>query len=203
MGFWAGVSRFILTRRYLILIFIAGITYFLASQMQYMRFSNTEANLLPKNHEVNIEYDHFLELFGEEGNFIILATETLQFLHQKNSMLGMHLSKKLDSFPEIDFSVALGDIKKLVKNTETTSFDLEPLYDKLPETNEEVLAIKKDLFENLPFFDNFLFNKKSGVIRTAIYMNKDIVNTAARKQFIFNVLNPEIEKFEKENRYRY
>ncbi|RXP44470.1 RND family transporter [Lutibacter sp. HS1-25] len=199
MGFWNKVSRFILTKRYLILICIAGVTYFLASQMQYMRFSNTEANLLPENHEVNIEYDHFLELFGEEGNLIILAVDDSSIFTPKIFNDWNALSKKFDTYSEIEMSASVGDIRKLVKNTETQSFDLEPLYSKRPETNEEVLAIKKELFENLPFYDNFLFNKKSGVIRTAIYMNKAIVNTAARKQFIFNVLNPEIEKFEKEH----
>jgi len=198
MGFWTSVSRFILTKRYLILILIAGVTYFLASQMQYMSFSNTEANLLPKNHEVNIQYDHFLELFGEEGNLIILATEDPTIYTPKKFNAWNALTKKLDSFPEIDFSIAIGDIQKLVKNTETKSFDLEPLYSKIPETEEAVLAIKKELFENLPFFDNFLFNKKSGVIRSVVYMDQSIVNTAARKKFIFDVLNPAIEQFEKD-----
>jgi len=198
MGFWTRVSRFILTRRYLILIFIAGVTYFLASQMQYMRFSNTEANLLPKNHEINIEYDHFLELFGEEGNLIILATEDPSIFTPLKFNAWNALTKKLDSFSEIDFSISIGDIQKLVKNTDTKSFDLEPLYNQIPETEDEVLAIKKELFENLPFFDNFLFNKKSGVIQSVVYMDKAIVNTAARKKFVFEVLNPAIEQFERD-----
>ena len=198
MGFWARVSRFILTRRYLLLILIACATAFMASQMQYMRFSNTEANLLPENHKINIEYDKFLELFGEEGNLIILATEDPSIFTPKKFNAWNALSKKLDSFSEVEFSIAVGDIKKLVKNTETESFDLAPLYDKIPETDEEVQAIKSELFENLPFFDNILFNKKSGVIRTVVYMDQSIVNTAARKEFIFNVLNPAIEKYEKD-----
>lgn len=198
MGFWTKVSRFILTRRYLILILIAGATAFMASQMQYMRFSNTEANLLPENHKINIEYDRFLELFGEEGNLIILATEDPTIFTPQKFNAWNALSKKLDSFSEVEFSVAVGDIKKLVKNTKTESFELEPLYDKIPETSEEVQALKTELFENLPFFDNILFNKSSGVIRTVVYMDKGIVNTAARKAFIFNVLNPAIEKYEKE-----
>jgi hypothetical protein len=199
MDFWSKVSRFILTRRYIILALIAVATYFLTTQMQYMRFSYTEANLLPKNHEINVEYDKFLELFGEEGNLIILATEDPTVFTPKKFNDWNALSKKLNTFSEVDFSVSVGDIKKLVKNTETESFDLEPIYNKIPETNEEVLAIKHELFDNLPFFDNFLFNKKSGVIRTVVYMDKDVVNTAARKDFIFNVLNPAIEQFEKEH----
>ncbi len=199
MDFWTQVSRVILTKRYTILVLIAAFTYFLASQMQYMRFSNTEANLLPANHKINIEYDHFLELFGEEGNLIILATNDSTIFTPKKFNDWNELSKKLDSFPEIDFTIAVGDIKKLKKNTAEQRFDVEPLYSKSPETIEEVLKIKTELFENLPFFDNFLFNKKTGTIRTVVYLKKDIVNTSARKDFIFNVLNPTIEQFEKEH----
>ena len=56
MDFWTQVSRLILKGRYIIILLIAACTYFLASQMQYMRFSYTEANLLPENHKINIEY---------------------------------------------------------------------------------------------------------------------------------------------------
>ncbi|WP_372744245.1 RND family transporter [Lutibacter sp.] len=198
MDFWTKVSRLILKSRYIILIIIAAFTYFLSTQMQYMRFSYTEANLLPENHQVNIDYNKFLKIFGEEGNIIILAVEDSTIFNPAKFNAWNKLSKNLDSLKEIDFTVAVGDIKKLVKDTEQEKFVTEPLYNKEPETVEEVLKIKHDLFDNLPFFDNFLYNKKTGVIRSVIYLDKEIVNTAARKDFIFNVLNPTIDKFEKD-----
>ncbi|WP_456424066.1 efflux RND transporter permease subunit [Lutibacter sp.] len=199
MNFWTHVSRIILKGRFIILVLIAAATYFLASQMQYMRFSYTEANLLPENHKVNIEYNHFLELFGEEGNLIIIATQDSTIFTPKKFNAWNSLSKKFDSFPEVDFTIAVGDIKKLKKNIKKQRFDVEPIYTKAPETVEDVLKIKHELFDNLPFFDNFLYNKKSGTIRTVIYLKKDIVNTAARKDFVFNTLNPIISQFEKDN----
>jgi len=199
MNFWTYVSRAILKGRFVLLLLIAGFTYFLASQMQYMRFSYTEANLLPADHKINIEYDKFLNLFGEEGNLIILATDDDSIFTPEKFNAWNELSKKLDSFSEIDFTVAVGDIKKLKKNTKDKKFDVEPLYNKAPEKIEEVLSIKTELFDNLPFFDNFLFNKKTGTIRTVVYLKKDIVNTPIRKDFIFNQFNPLVEKFEKEH----
>ena len=164
-----------------------------------MRFSYTEANLLPENHPVNVEYDKFLKIFGEEGNIIVLGVKDSTIFTPKKFKAWNNLSKELESLKEIDFTVSIGDIKKLKKNTAEEKFDLEPLYKVLPETTEEVLKIKKDLFENLPFFDNLLFNKNTGTIRSIIYLDKNIVNTAARKDFIFEVLNPAIKAFEKEN----
>ncbi len=199
MDFWTQVSRLILKGRFFILIVIAAFTYFLASQMQYMRFSYTEANLLPSNHEVNVEYDHFLKLFGEEGNIIILAVQDSTIFTPKKFNDWNALSQKIKQFPEIDFTVGIGDIKKLKRNKKKQKFDVEPLYVKDPQTKEEVLKIKHELFDNLPFFDNFLYNKKTGTIRTVIYLKKDIVNTSIRKDFIFNTLNPIIDKFEKDN----
>ncbi|MFZ2430233.1 MAG: efflux RND transporter permease subunit [Lutibacter sp.] len=199
MDFWSTLSRFILKRRYIILVVIAAITIFLASQMKYMRFSYTEANLLPKNHKVNIEYDNFLKLFGEEGNLIILAVEDSTLFTPKKFNDWNNLTKNLNHFPEVDFTVAIGDIKELKKNAEEEKFDFIPLYKETPQTQEEIVKIKTELFENLPFYDNILFNKKTGTIRSVIYLKKDIVNTAARKDFIFNILNPAIAKFEAEN----
>ena len=40
-----------------------------------MKFSYTEANLLPEDHEANIEYNKFLQIFGEEGNLVILGVK--------------------------------------------------------------------------------------------------------------------------------
>jgi predicted RND superfamily exporter protein len=199
MDFWTPVSRIILKNRYVILFLIGAFTYFLASQMEYMRFSYTEANLLPENHEINIQYNQFLELFGEEGNLIILAVNDSTIFTPKKFNAWNKLSKTLDSLAEIDFTVAVGDIKKLKKNKKEEKFDVEPLYTKNPTTIEDVLKIKNELFQKLPFFDNFLFNKNSETIRTVIYLKKDIVNTPARKDFVFNILNPTIAKFEKEN----
>ena len=199
MNFWSIVSRIILKGRIPILIVLALITYFLSTQMQYMRFSYTEANLLPRNHEVNLEYNKFLEIFGEEGNLIIIATQDSSVFTAKKFNNWNTLSKKLDSFPEIDFTVSIGDIKTLKKDTKNQRFIVEPIYKDKPQTDEEVLSIKDELFNNLPFFDNFLFNKKTGTIRTVIYLNKDIVNTIERKDFVFNVLNPMILQFEKDN----
>ena len=72
-GFWAKTARIILRNRILILLIIAAITVFLGFQWKNMQFSTSEANLLPDDHPLNIEYDAFLKQFGEEGNTIAFA----------------------------------------------------------------------------------------------------------------------------------
>ncbi len=198
MNFWQFVARFILKQRIFILLVLAVITVFLSTKIENIRFSHTEANLLPQDHPENIKYDHFLEIFGEEGNLLIIAIKDSTLFTVENFNKWNHLTKDLEAFDQVDFTVSIGDIKELKKDKKNQKFIVEPLYDKEPGSNEDVKKIKQELFDNLPFFDNFLFNKKSGTIRSAIYLDKDIVNTKIRERFVFDVLNPAIEKFEKD-----
>ena len=198
MTFWTKIAGFILRNRYLVLIAIAIITGLLVSQMKYMRFSYTEANLLPKDHEANIQYDQFLDIFGEEGNLVILGVKDSTIFTPSKFNAWNKLVKDLDSVQQVDFTLSIADVKELKADRKQRKFVLEPLFDKAPTTNEEVNRIKKQLFEKLPFYDNLLYNEQ-GTLQTAIYINKDIVNKPARRDFIVEILIPTVKKFEKEH----
>ena len=196
MNFWTKVAGIILRNRYLVLIGIAIVTALLASQMKYMKFSYTEANLLPENHEANLEYNAFLDVFGEEGNLVILGIKDSTIFTPKKFNAWNSLVDQFDDLEEIDFSLSIADVQKLKVDRKKRKFILEPLYEKNPSTSEEVLQIKKQLFEKLPFYDNLLFNKETGTLQTVIYVKKEIINTPKRKEFIFDTLIPIVEKFE-------
>ncbi len=198
MTFWTKIAGFILRNRYLVLLFIALITGLLVTQMKYMRFSYTEANLLPADHEVNIEYNEFLKVFGEEGNLILLGVKDSTIFTPEKFNAWNELSKSFDSISEVDFTLSIADVKQLKADRKARKFKLEPLFKKTPTSNKEVESIKKELFERLPFYENLLYNE-NGVLQTAIYLNKEIINAPERADFITEVLIPTIEKFEKKH----
>ena len=198
MNFWTKVAGTILRNRYLVLLVIAIITGLLASQMKYMKFSYTEANLLPENHEANLDYNTFLEIFGEEGNLVILGIKDSTVFTPTKFNAWNNLVTQFDGLEEIDFTLSIADIQKLKKDTKKRKFILEPLYEQNPTTKEEVLEIKNQLFQKLPFYENLLYNKETGTLQTAIYIKKEIINTPKRRDFIYNQLIPIVETFEKE-----
>ena len=102
IGFWSAVARFILRNRPLLLIIIAGITVALALQWKNMRFTYTEANLLPDEHEINVEYNKFLEKFGEEGNLIILGVKDTSIFNPVIFRKWHLLSEQINDFDEIE-----------------------------------------------------------------------------------------------------
>ena len=200
MNFWTKIAGLILRNRYLVLLGIAIITGLLASQMKYMRFSYTEANLLPEDHTINLGYNQFLDIFGEEGNLVILGIKDTTVFTPKKFNAWNNLVQKFTTLDEIDFTLSIADIQELKKDTKKRKFILKPLYENEPTTKKEVSAIKKQLFEKLPFYDNLLYNKETGTLQTAIYIKKEIINTPKRREFVFNTLIPTIKEFEQENK---
>ena len=197
--FWDIVARLILRNKIGILLGVIGITIFFSFQWENMRFTYTEANLLPDDHPVNITYNNFLKTFGEEGNLIVLGVKDSTLFTVENLNAWNNLSDDFKTFKEVETVVSIKDLQKLVKDTKNEKFVLEPFIKDSITSIEQILSLEDDLFKKYPFYDNFLFNKETKTIRTAIYLNKEIVNTSARKDFVISVLQPKIEAFEKAN----
>lgn len=198
IGFWELIARIILRNRIVILGSIILITVLLSLQWKNIRFTQTEANLIPADDKVNVDYQKFLDQFGEEGNLIVIATKDNHLFTPKVYKAWSELMTTIKSHKEVSLVVSVDNLQKLTKNDSLETFELKPLVDSNKVQDEKYLkAIKTELFTRLPFYEGLLFNKKTGAIRSAIYLDKKIVNTKARKDYVLNDLIPAIEKFEK------
>ncbi|MCG9792185.1 efflux RND transporter permease subunit [Flavobacterium algicola] len=199
VGFWEFIARIVLKNRLAILGLILLITILLAYQWKNIQFSFTEATLLPENNSVNTEYNAFLDKFGEEGNLIVVGVKDEAFFTPKVFEAWTKLMTEIKAQKQIDLVVSVNDLKQLKKNDSLQTFEMVSFVDPSKTNSQEYLnSIKKDLLQNMPFYEGLLYSKKNGSLRSAIYMNKDVVNTAGRKDYIVNDFLPKIKAFEKE-----
>jgi hypothetical protein len=197
--FWNYIAGRILRNRVLFLILIGAFTVVMGFQWQNMRFTFTEANLLPDNHQVNIQYQSFLDKFGEEGNLIVVGFKDSTFFSAKNIKAWDNFVDEIKKDKAVDLTLSIEDLKTLSKDTIAQKFKLIPFINKNSLTDAYVKEKEKEFYKDLPFYEGMLFNKESGAVRFAIYMDKKIVNTSARKDFVFKHFSQEkIEAFEKE-----
>ena len=197
-GFWNALARLILRNRVAILILIGLFTALMVSQWGKMRFSYTEANLLPDDHFVNLDYNRFLEIFGEEGNLIVLGVKDSRLFSVENLNAWNRFSKSFENNPNIETIVTLQDLKKLVKNKRKQQFDFIPFIKDSLKTTKELEAVTSALLNDFPFYDNILFNKETNAIRSVLLLDKSIVNSPARKSFIVDNLIPKVQAFEEQ-----
>jgi len=167
-------------------------------QWKNMRFTYTEANLLPDDHPVNLEYDKFLKHFGEEGNLIVIGVKDSTIFTPEKFKAWHQLSENLGKFDEVEFTLSVGNLQKLEKKKDTTGFTLVPFIKDSIYTTKNLANYKDELFNRLPFYNGLIYSPNKQSIRSAIYLKKDIINTPARKDFVINDLVPLIDKFEQE-----
>ena len=196
VGFWETIARLILRNRIPIILVLVISTYVLSTQWEKMRFTYTEANLLPDEHPVNLEYNRFIDTFGEEGNLIVLGVQDSALFTVDKFNSWTRFSDSFTEFNEVESVISLNKIQKLVKNSELQRFDLQNILPDSISTVQELNVLQDDLKSSYPFYDKFLYNSDSGTIRTAIYLNKEIVNTPARKDFILNEFQQKVDAFE-------
>ena len=197
-GFWNALARLILRNRVAILVLIGLFTALMVSQWGKMRFSYTEANLLPDDHFVNLDYNRFLKIFGEEDNLIVLGVKDRRLFSVENLNAWNRFCKSFENNPNVETIVTLQDLKKLVKNKRKQQFDFIPFIKDSLKTTKELDAVTSALLNDFPFYDNILFNKESNAIRSVLLLDKSIVNSPARKSFIVDNLIPKVQAFEKQ-----
>ena len=198
IGFWNTIARFILRNRVGIIIAILGMTVFMAMQWQHMRFTYTEANLLPDDHPYNREYQQFLDIFGEEGNLIVLGVRDTSLFQLESFKAWTQLARDIDGHQAVEGTLSIGDLKTLEKRKDSAAFALVPFIQDTVLDEAKMKRYRYELFNKLPFYEGLVYSPSKASVRTAIYLNKEIVNTAARRDFIVLELIPMIEAFEKQ-----
>jgi predicted RND superfamily exporter protein len=198
-NFWGAVANLILRNRFLILGSLLLVTLCLATQWKYMRFTFSEANLLPNKHPENLQYDAFVDTFGEEGNLIVIAVKDERFFEKQIFDQWITLNDKIETYPEVDFTLSTNNVQELVKDEKLKKFVLQSVFNPQDSGLSAIEKFKQKLFYELPFYSNILYDEERQTIRTAIYLDKTIVNTAQRRDFIFKTFIPLITGFEKDS----
>ena len=195
---WDIFARLILRNRifFLVLIFIS--TLLLSTQWKNLKFSYSEANLMPKDHPFNLAYDNFVNVFGEEGNLLIIAVNDSLLFKKNNFNSWIKLSQSFKNKKEVNNVIHVGNIPVISKDKIKKEFTVDSILNNSFINDYKVEEFKNTLFQDFPFYENILFNKKSETIQTAIYLDKKVVNNIERIEFINEDFIPLIEEFEKE-----
>ena len=185
-NFWEFVSILILKNRIVLILLIVLLTIFLAGHWKNVKFTFTEANLLPIDHPENVKYSSFKNYFGEEGNIISIGLKDSVFFNEKIQKLWNNLNYELSEFKEIKSILSTNNLIELKKDSKNKKLIV----------NKIRLLNKEKLLNELPFYENLIYDKTSESIRSILFMDKEIINTSLRKDFIFKKLIPMVNEFE-------
>lgn len=195
-GFWNTLASAILRNRILIIVLLAVATFLLALQWKNMRFSYTEANLLPDDAEINQQFDAFTKRFGSDGNLMMIGTDDENLFTPKHFESWKNLADTIATFPEVKSVLGVHNLQKLVKKENPKRFDFDFILDQDKTLTEaDLKKYKETLIKDLPFYKGLIISPNNRTVQTAIYLHDSVVNSSLRKDFVVNKIIPLIDDF--------
>ncbi len=183
---WTFVARIILRNRIALLVAIGLITTFMGYQAQFVQMDYEYARLLPRDDTTNVGYENFRNIFGDEGNIIVVGIQDPDLGKYRNFKQWNDLADTLAEQPGVINTLILSDALTIERNDSLRAFDVKPVMPHFPADQAELDSLQGVLFD-LPFYRGILYNPKTGATLMAISLEKEILNDKARVRVVNNL----------------
>lgn len=192
---WKKLASSILRHRLLLALALLVFTLAMGSQLRHIKLSYRETNLLPDRDPITLDYENFRRVFGQEDNLVVLGIQDEALFTPSKLKAWEALATDIRKEAHVNLVLTISDLKILQKDTRRRRFVLRPLSPTPPETKAQAEALKQALLR-YPFYDKLLYNRQSGAMRMAVYLNPKYVNTPWRKAWVLR-LQQRVKRFEK------
>ena len=183
---WVRVSRIILRNRILLLSVLALITIFFGYHAQRVEMSYEYASLLPKKDQAYKDYQKFVQVFGEEGNLIIVGIQDSNFFKIDHFNRWERLSSELSKVEGVENLLSVTNTYNLVKDTEAKKFRVVSTFPDTISSQEELDKYVEE-FYRLPFYKGLVYNPEQHAYILAITVNKDKMKSKEREDLVANI----------------
>jgi uncharacterized protein len=183
---WLKVSGIILRNKILLLSFLAIITIFFGYHALKVEMSYEYVSLLPKKDPASNDYQRFVEIFGEEGNIIIIGIQDTAFFELNRFRKWEELGRELSQVEGVEDLLSVTSAYNLVRNSDERRFEVVELFPDTISTQEE-LNRRVKIFKGLPFYRNLVYNPESNAYILAITVNKDKMHTKERENLVRSI----------------
>lgn len=184
---WQRLAGFVLKFRLpllvLLLLSTAVMTYF-ASKVELSYEPNKS---IPLDNVKYQDYLQFKELFGEDGNMMVIGIQTDSFFQKDFFQDYVKLNEDLKKVEFVENVLSVPFVINLVKNDSTRKLSAEPLF-KGDLQQQAVLDSLSGVLQNLPFYKGLLYNPDTHAYMMMININKGVMVTPRRVEVVSNVM---------------
>lgn len=180
------LANFILSFRIPILIFLALITSFFGYYTTTVELDYEVPQLLPKNHEDNLTYKEFKELFGNDGFNIFVGTKDKDFYTIDKFNKWKELGEELSQIQGIDSSFSEANFYTIVKLDSSKPFEILPISPSPVTRISQLDSIKKKI-RTLPFYKGTVYNDSNDFHAMLLMVNPKFFNSKERGTFVTEV----------------
>ena len=184
---WQRLAGFVLKFRLPLLVLLllgtAVMTYF-ASKVELSYEANKS---IPLDNAKYKEYMEFRELFGEDGNMMVIGIQTDNFFQKDFFHDYVKLNEDLKKVAFVENVLSVPFAINLVKNDSTRKLSAEPLFQGDLQ-QQAVLDSLAGALNNLPFYKGLLYNPQTHAYLMMVNIQKGVMMTPRRTEVVANVM---------------
>ena len=183
------VIKYKKTYLFFILLSTVVMGYFAAQ----IKLSYEYTKAIPSDNPKFIVYNEFVKKYGVDGTTVVVGFETDHFYSKDffNQVDALHKTIKQNS--AVAEVMSIPTAYTITKDSIDTKFNAAKIFN-APYTSDSLLLADQTVFENLPFYQNLLYNPDSNSYIMAISFIADSINSVSRTKIIGSIQD-ELDRF--------
>lgn len=183
MHMWKALGEAVLRYRFLLLGVLLTATGFMAWHASKVKLSYEFSRAIPTDDPKYIAYQNFKKQFGEDGNLLVIGVQMDNIFDKAvfNDYTALH--QQLKKVKGVEDIISLPSAINLVKNTETEKLQATPIF-RAGVLQQPEIDSSKNIFLNLPFYRNLLYNPATNAWLMGVRINSAILLTANRIEVV-------------------
>lgn len=162
---------------------------------QNIKWSYDLANIVPEKDPDMVYFKQFRKTFGEDGNIMALGVQDSAIYQLETFKQFSNLTFELEQMEGIRNVLGLPNLQKLEKNNQKRAFELQPVFETIPDTQEKLDSLLRGA-ASLKFYSGQLINSDNGATLILLTIKKEVLNSKNRDQLITSIIDAG-KRFEK------
>ena len=193
---WEKIANTILRNRLSLILFLVISTVLMVYKTTQVQMAYDNPKFIPDKDDDMITYQEFKEIFGDDGSVMVVGIKSNKIFELDFFNDWYDITHQLDTTPNIKQVISLANLITLSKETsyqyfegdsfETSVFKPHKFITNKPTTQFELDSIYQSL-SDLRFYEGLLFNDTSDFALMAITLDKSILDTKERVEFVNNI----------------
>lgn len=190
---WYRLGQNILKYKKTYLFFILLSTVVMGYFAAQIKLSYEYTKAIPSDNPKFIVYNEFVKKYGVDGTTVVVGFETDHFYSKDffNQVDALHKTIKQNS--AVAEVMSIPTAYTITKDSIDTKFNAAKIFN-APYTSDSLLLADQTVFENLPFYQNLLYNPDSNSYIMAISFIADSINSVSRTKIIGSIQD-ELDRF--------
>lgn len=180
---WAVIARTILRYRAVFVWLILAFTYFMYQQSANVRLSYEMARLLPHDSETQLDYNYFVDKFGESDNLMLIGVDIDSFFVYQKFSHWQKFSESLKTIDGVNNVFSIVDAIDLKKNEQQKKFESYKIFQSVK--NQSDLDYSFEKYNQLPFYNDRFINDKAAVL--ILNLDDKFIGSGKRKELISSI----------------